>query len=45
LKLDERLLTTFLEDPIVSPEIKKELISTRELEEAAQIRYTRVKKN
>jgi len=43
LKLDEKLLTNFLEDPAVPLEVKKELISIRELKESSQIRYTRMK--
>ena len=45
LKLDEKLLTDFLEDSAVPPKIKKELISERELKESIQIRYAKVTRN
>ena len=45
LKLDENRLTTFLEDPAVPPEIKKELILIRKLKESIQIRYAKVKED
>lgn len=45
LKFDEKLLTDFLENPAVSPEVKKELISIREVKESSQIRYAKVTRN
>ena len=45
LRLDEKLLTTFLEDPVVPAEVKKELILARELKEIIQIRYGRIRED